>query len=239
MLEVEQLKKRTEQLEDENRRLQHSAADLERSYDVTLEALGDTLDLKEGQILSHSRRVTAFAICIARAMGIPSDSHQMRIIARGAFLHDIGKIAIPDVILRKPGPLTPDEVAIMSHHPFHAYQMLKKIPFLQEAAEIVYTHHERFDRHGYPRRLEGKDIPLGARITAVANTLDAITSDLSYRPANSIEAARKEIEVWSGRQFYPEVVKVFLSMSPSVWEELRKQIMRGLGRQATPTGSSD
>ena len=224
MLEVEQLKKRIEELEQENRGLQHTTTELERSYDVTLEALGDALDLKEGQILSHSRRVTAFAICIARSMGIPPDSHQMRVIARGAFLHDIGKIAIPDVILRKPGPLTPDEVATMSHHPFHGYQMLKKILFLQEAAEIVYAHHERFDGMGYPRGLKGKDIPLGARITAVANTLDAITSDLSYRPAKSIEAARKEIELWSGRQFDPDVVKVFLAMSSSVWEELRKQI---------------
>jgi HD-GYP domain-containing protein (c-di-GMP phosphodiesterase class II) len=112
----------------------------------------------------------------------------------------------------------------MSNHPFHGYQMLKKILFLQEAAEIVYAHHERFDGMGYPRGLKRKDIPLGARITAVANTLDAITSDLSYRPANSIQAARKEIEVWSGRQFDPEVVKVFLAMSPSVWEDLRKQI---------------
>lgn len=224
MSEVEQLKKRIEELEQENRGLQHTLTELERSYDVTLEALGDTLDLKEGQILSHSRRVTAFAICIARAMGIPPDSHQMRVIARGAFLHDIGKIAIPDVILRKPGPLTPDEVALVSHHPFQGYQMLKKILFLHEPAEIVYAHHERFDGMGYPRGLKGKDIPLGARITAVANTLDAITSDLSYRPAKSIEAARKEIELWSGRQFDPEVVKVFLAMSSSVWEELRKQI---------------
>ena len=224
MSEVEQLKKRIEELEDENRRLQHSVTDLERSHDVTLEALGNVLHLKDVQTSDHSRRVTAFAVCIARAMGIPPDSHHMRVIARGAFLHDIGKIAIPDVILRRPGPLTPDEVAIMSHHPFHGYQMLKKILFLQEAAEIVYAHHERFDGTGYPRGLKGKDIPPGACITAVANTLDAITSDLSYRPATSIEAARKKIEVGSGRQFDPEVVKVSLAMSSSVWEDLRKQI---------------
>jgi HD-GYP domain-containing protein (c-di-GMP phosphodiesterase class II) len=140
MSETEQLKKRIEELEGENLRLKRVAVELENSYDVTLEALGDALDLKEGQTQAHSRRVAAFTICIARAMGIPPDSHEMRIIARGAFLHDIGKMAIPDVILRKPGPLTPDEVAIVSRHPFHGYQMLKKIPFLQEAAPKSCTH---------------------------------------------------------------------------------------------------
>jgi HD-GYP domain-containing protein (c-di-GMP phosphodiesterase class II) len=102
--------------------------------------------------------------------------------------------------------------------------MLKKIPFLQEAAEIVYTHHEKFDGTGYPRGLKGEEIPLGARITAIANTLDAITSDLPYRGAQSFTAAQKEIEAWSGRQFDPEIVKVFLCMSSSIWEDLRRQI---------------
>src|SRR5579862_8685407 len=107
MSEVEQLQKRIEELERENRRLQENTKALELSYDMTLEALGDALDLKEGQTHGHSRRVTAFAIGIARAMGIPPDSREIRIIARGAFLHDIGKMAIPDAILRKPEPLTP------------------------------------------------------------------------------------------------------------------------------------
>jgi len=236
MSEVEQLKQRIEELEKENRRLNR---EFESSYDMTLEVLGDALELKEGQTEAHSRRVTAFAIAIARAMGIPPESREMRVIARGAFLHDIGKMAIPDTILRKPGPLTPEEVEVMRQHPYHGYQMLKMIPFLQEAAEIVHAHHERFDGRGYPRGSKGRDIPLGARITAIANTLDAITSDLPYRRAQSVQAARREIEAEAGQQFDPEIVKVFLSMSPSVWEELRKQIMRGLGRQATPTGSSD
>lgn len=224
MPDLEQLQLRIKALEDENRRLQHAVTELERSYDVTLEALGDALDLKEGQTEAHSRRVTAFAIGIARAMGIPPDSQAMRILARGAFLHDIGKMAIPDAILRKPEALTPGEVAIMRRHPYSGYQMLKMIPFLQEAAEIVYAHHENFDGSGYPRGLRGEEIPFGARITAVANTLDAITSNLPYRPASSFQAARKEIEAGSGRQFDPDVVKVFLAMSPSIWEDLRKQI---------------
>lgn len=221
MSEVERLKKRIEELENENRRLNR---EFECSYDITLELLGDALDLKEGQTEAHSRRVTAFAIVIARAMGIPPDSQAMRVLARGAFLHDIGKMAIPDAILRKPEALTPDESAIMRRHPYSGYEMLKMIPFLQEAAEIVYAHHENFDGSGYPRGLRGEEIPFGARITAIANTFDAITSNLPYRPASSFQAARKEIEAGSGRQFDPDVVKVFLAMSPSIWEDLRKQI---------------
>lgn len=221
MSEVERLKKRIEELENENRRLNR---EFECSYDITLELLGDALDLKEGQTEAHSRRVTAFAIVIARAMGIPPDSQAMRVLARGAFLHDIGKMAIPDAILRKPEALTPDESAIMRRHPYSGYEMLKMIPFLQEAAEIVYAHHENFDGSGYTRGLRGEEIPFGARITAIANTLDAITSNLPYRPASSFQAARKEIEAGSGRQFDPDVVKVFLAMSPSIWEDLRKQI---------------
>lgn len=221
MSEVERLKKRIEDLENENRRLNR---EFECSYDITLELLGDALDLKEGQTEAHSRRVTAFAIVIARAMGIPPDSQAMRVLARGAFLHDIGKMAIPDAILRKPEALTPDESAIMRRHPYSGYEMLKMIPFLQEAAEIVYAHHENFDGSGYPRGLRGEEIPFGARITAIANSFDAITSNLPYRPASSFQAARKEIEAGSGRQFDPDVVKVFLAMSPSIWEDLRKQI---------------
>lgn len=221
MSEVERLKKRIEELENENRRLNR---EFECSYDITLELLGDALDLKEGQTEAHSRRVTAFAIVIARAMGIPPDSQAMRVLARGAFLHDIGKMAIPDAILRKPEALTPDESAIMRRHPYSGYEMLKMIPFLQEAAEIVYAHHENFDGSGYPRGLRGEEIPFGARITAIANSFDAITSNLPYRPASSFQAARKEIEAGSGRQFDPDVVKVFLAMSPSIWEDLRKQV---------------
>src|SRR2546427_6419946 len=155
--------------------LRKAMSNLERSYDITLEALGDALDLKDAETEGHSKRVTAFTIAIARAMGLPDD--QIRVIARGAFLHDIGKMAIPDAILRKPGALNPEEIATMREHCYHGYQMLKKIPFLQEACDIVYTHQERFDGTGYPRGLKGNEIPLGARIFAVADTLDAITSD--------------------------------------------------------------
>ena len=202
--------------------LRKAMVDLERSYDITLEALGDALDLKDRETEGHSRRVTAFTIAIARAMGLTAD--QIRVIARGAFLHDIGKMAIPDAILNKPGALTPDEVGIMREHSYHGYQIVRKIPFLQEAAEIVYAHQERFDGTGYPRGLKGEQIPLGARMFAVADTLDAITSDRPYRPAQTLAAAREEIQRWAGRQFDPEVVKMFLSMPENIWDDLRKEI---------------
>jgi putative nucleotidyltransferase with HDIG domain len=202
--------------------LRRAMANLERSYDITLEALCDALDLKDAETEGHSKRVTAFTIAIARAMGLPAED--IRIIARGAFLHDIGKMAIPDTIIRKPGKLDPDEVAIMREHCYHGYQMLKKIPFLQEATEIVYSHQEKYDGTGYPRGLKGEEIPLGARIFSIADTLDAITSNRPYRAAQSLAAAREEIERWSGRQFDPEVVKVFLRMPDNIWEDLRREI---------------
>jgi putative nucleotidyltransferase with HDIG domain len=202
--------------------LQTAMANLERSYDITLETLGDALDLKDRETEGHSKRVTAFTIAIARAMGLPRE--QINTIARGAFLHDIGKIAIPDKILNKPGKLEPDEMMIMKEHAYHGYQIVKKIPFLAEAAEIVYSHQEWYNGNGYPRNLRGDQIPLGARIFSVADTYDAITSDRIYRPAQSQQAAREEIAKWSGRQFDPEVVRVFLEMPDNIWEDLRKEI---------------
>lgn len=202
--------------------LRQTMTDLERSYDITLEALGDALDLKDAETEGHSKRVTAFTIAISRAMGLSGD--RIRVIARGAFLHDIGKMAIPDAILRKPGALTPEEVAIMREHCFRGYQMLRKIPFLAEASEIVYAHQERYDGTGYPRGLKGEEIPLGARIFSVADTLDAITSDRVYRAAQSVAAAREEIIRYSGRQFDPEVVRHFLQMPDTIWDDLRKEI---------------
>jgi putative nucleotidyltransferase with HDIG domain len=202
--------------------LRLAMADLERSYDITLEALGDALDLKDAETEGHSKRVTAFTIAIARAMGLQQDA--IRVIARGAFLHDIGKMAIPDAILRKPSALTPEETEIMKEHCHKGFQMLRRIPFLQEAAEIVHSHQEKYDGSGYPRGLKGDQIPLGARIFAIADTLDAITSDRPYRAAQSIQAAQEEIKRWAGRQFDPKIVGVFLRMPESIWRDLRREI---------------
>lgn len=215
--------------------LQAAMANLERSYDITLEALGDALDLKDAETEGHSRRVTAFTIAIAKAMGLPSE--QIPMIARGAFLHDIGKMAIPDAILRKPGKLTPDEVVIMQEHCYKGYQIVRKIPFLADACDIIYSHQERYDGTGYPQQLKGKEIPLGARIFSIADTLDAIMSDRPYRPRQSFRAARTEIEKWAGRQFDPEIVKVFLQMPEELWEDLRKNIDAQIHGIAYSTGN--
>jgi putative nucleotidyltransferase with HDIG domain len=195
---------------------------LEESYDITLEALGDALDAKDAETEGHSKRVTAFTIAIARKMGLSRE--EIRVIARGAFLHDIGKMAIPDEILNKPGKLTDEETAIMREHCYRGYKIISRIPFLAEAAEIVYSHQERYDGLGYPRGLKGNQIPLGARIFAIADTLDAMRSNRPYRAAQPIEAAREEIKLWAGRQFDPEIVKVFLEMPDNIWEDLRKDI---------------
>ncbi len=209
-------------VEARTQQLHQAMNDLEKSYDITLEALGDALDLKDAETEGHSKRVTAFTIAIARAMQLPKE--KIAVIARGAFLHDIGKMASPDAILRKPGALTDEERTIMREHCYRGYQMLRKIPFLAEASEIVHSHQEMYDGSGYPRGLKGEQIPLGARIFALADTLDAITSDRPYRRAQSFAAAKEEINKFAGRQFDPEVVRVFNTMPEGIWDDLRKQI---------------
>src|SRR6202048_3630324 len=190
--------------------LRQVVSSLEKSYDITLEALGNDLDLKDAATEGHSNRITADTIAIARAMGLSSD--QIRIIERGAFLHDIGKMAIPDQILKKPGKLDAEETAIMREHCYRGYQIVRRIPFLYEAAEIVYAHQEKFDGTGYPRGLKGEEIPLGARIFSIADTLDAMTSDRPYRKGTTFAAAKEEIVRCAGEQFDPQVVEVFLAM---------------------------
>ena len=202
--------------------LRQAMEDLEHSYDITLEALGDALDLKDSETEGHSKRVTAYTIALARAMGIPPA--EIKVIARGAFLHDIGKMAIPDEILRKPAALTPEEQDVMREHCTRGFNILRKIPFLAEAAEIVFCHQEHFDGTGYPNGLKAGEIPIGARIFAVADTLDAITSDRPYRKASSFDAAREEILRCSGTQFDPSVVELFVKIPNELWHELRAEI---------------
>jgi putative nucleotidyltransferase with HDIG domain len=201
---------------------ERAMTELERSYDITLEALGNALDLKDAETEGHSKRVTAFTMAISHAMGLPDE--RRKVIGRGAFLHDIGKMAIPDAILRKPGRLTAEEQAVMREHCQLGYQMLRRIPFLHEPAEIVYSHQEHFDGTGYPRGLRGEQIHLGARVFAVADAFDAITSDRPYRAAQSISSARREIEKNAGTQFDPNVVTNFLSIADEFWVKLREQI---------------
>ena len=211
-----------QQVEDRTARLQEALDQLEQSYDDTLEALGSALDLKDAETEGHCQRVTAFCISIAKTMPVP-DTY-LPILARAAFLHDIGKMAIPDGILRKPGPLTDEEKKIMRTHCEIGYNMLIRIPFLRDAAEIVLAHQEFYDGSGYPRGLRSDQIPLGARIFTIADSLDAMISDRPYRRALPMPHARGEIKRCSGSQFDPEVVKVFLSIPEHHWIELREHL---------------
>jgi putative nucleotidyltransferase with HDIG domain len=211
-----------QQVEERTAQLTGALAQLEQSYDDTLEALGSALDLKDAETEGHCQRVTAFTISIAKAMPVPPA--YLAILARAAFLHDIGKMAIPDGILRKPGPLTDDEKQIMRKHCEIGYNMLIRIPFLRDAAEIVLAHQEFFDGTGYPRGLKADQIPLGARIFTIADSLDAMISDRPYRKALPMGHAREEIRRCAGTQFDPKVVEVFATIPEQHWIDLREHL---------------
>lgn len=209
-------------VEERTAELRAKHFELEQSYDDTLEALGSALDLKDAETEGHCQRVTAFTISIAKAVPVPIG--YLPIMARAAFLHDIGKMAIPDSILRKPGPLDDDEKQIMRTHCEIGYNVLTRIPFLRDAAEIVLAHQEFFDGTGYPRGLRGEAIPMGARIFSIADALDAMISDRPYRRALPMNHAREEIRRCAGTQFDPKIVEVFLSIPEQHWIDLRENL---------------
>ena len=181
--------------------------ELHNTHEATLDALGLALESRDHETQGHSRRVAGLARLLAAHLGISGT--QLDMITYGSYLHDIGKIGIADAILRKPGPLTPEEQASMRTHVELGHRMVSSIPFLRPAAEIVLCHHESFDGSGYPRNLKENEIPIGARIFAVADTVDAITSDRPYRMARPLSAARAETDRCSGTQFDPEVAAAF------------------------------
>ncbi|MBZ5542909.1 MAG: response regulator [Acidobacteriia bacterium] len=209
-------------VEQRTRQLQVAMRRIELTYDETLEALGAALDLRDTETAGHSQRVSRYALAMAKTMGCSDD--QLKQIRRGSYLHDIGKIGIPDSILLKEGKLTPGEMTVMQSHVRIGYDIVCRIAFLAGAAEIVLTHQERYDGTGYPQGLVGAEIPLGARIFVVADTLDAMTSDRPYRRALPFEAARDEVLRESGRQFDPEVVQAFLKIPENAWEEIRAEV---------------
>ena len=192
---------------------------LSKAYDHTLEALAAALDARDKETEGHSRRVVAYALALARQLNVPEED--LNTLQRGALLHDIGKIGVPDAILRKPGPLGVEEWTVMRRHPERGRNILAGIPFLAGASQIVSTHQERWDGGGYPAGLAGTAIPLGARIFAVADTYDAITSDRPYRAARSYSVARAEIEQHAGTQFDPQVASAFQQIPESEWTGLR------------------
>ncbi|MCL2625280.1 MAG: response regulator [Cystobacterineae bacterium] len=192
------------------RELQTALKDVNQSYQNTLLALVAALDAREQETSEHSLRVVTYAVAIARQLKL--NSKELQIIGRGALLHDIGKIGVPDAVLLKPGELTPEEWEQMRRHPLVGYQMIKSIPFLSEAAEIVLNHHEHYDGTGYPHGRSKEEIPIGARIFAVADALDAMTRNRPYRKGMSLPAALQEITRYAHKQFDPFVVEAFLSI---------------------------
>ncbi|MBF8285321.1 MAG: putative PAS/PAC sensor protein [Anaerolineales bacterium] len=192
--------------------LQRSNLQLTLAYDATIEGWSRALDLRDKETEGHTQRVTEMSLRLARAMGV--DEAEQVHIRRGALLHDIGKMGVPDAILLKPGPLTEEEWVVMRKHPVYAYQMLSPILFLRPALDIPYCHHEKWDGTGYPRGLKGEEIPLAARIFAVVDVWDALLSDRPYRPGWPEEKVRAHIRSLAGTHFDPQVVAVFMrSMS--------------------------
>jgi len=208
-------------VEQRTNQLMAATKRIELTYDETLEALAAAVDLRDNETAGHSRRVTLYSLEMARRLNFsPTELKQLE---RGAYLHDIGKIGIRDSILLKPGKLTPEETAVMQSHVRIGYQWMSRIAFLSVAALIVRTHQEYFDGTGYPQGLIGEEIPMGARIFAVADTLDAIMSDRPYRRGRPYSAARAEIQREAGKQFDPAVVDVFLSIPEEIWEKTRAE----------------
>jgi putative nucleotidyltransferase with HDIG domain len=190
--------------------MQRANLALVHAYDATLEGWSRALDLRDHETVGHSERVTAMTLRLAEAMGV-SEADRAH-IRRGALLHDIGKMGIPDRILSKPSPLTPDEWAVMRKHPEYAAAMLAPIEFLRPALDIPYAHHEKWDGTGYPQGLKGEAIPLAARIFAVVDTWDALRSNRPYRAAWSEDRVLDHLRERAGRDFDPAVVTAFLDM---------------------------
>ncbi|MDZ7802205.1 MAG: HD domain-containing phosphohydrolase [Trueperaceae bacterium] len=190
--------------------LQRSRDELQLSYDRTIEGWARALDLKDEETAGHSQRVTKLTVDLAWKLGFSGEA--LADVRRGALLHDIGKMGIPDAILLKPGKLDAEEWEIIKRHPVHARDFLAGVPFLERALDIPYAHHERWDGSGYPRGLLGEDIPLPARIFAVADVYDALTSDRPYRAAWSRAQAYEHIEREAGAHFDPRIVAAFLEL---------------------------
>lgn len=181
--------------------------------------------------LGHSRFVAAYTVLLAQAAGI-TNRRTLLDIERGALLHDLGKVGIPEDILQKKGPLSDEEMEIIKYHPLIGFAMIEEFSFLQGAAEIVLFHHERFDGTGYPFGLQGEEIPLSARLFSLADTIDAITSDRPYRRSRDFEAALEEVKLCSGTQFDPRLVEVTLEIPPERWRKVKEKVLKSLRQPA-------
>ena len=224
--------RRLKELKAEQSRNRRQAAELEDSYTATLENLMTALDIRDVETFGHSLTVAKYSCALAGILDI-RDEKQLDSIRKGALLHDIGKIAIPDSILKKPGRLSPTEWEKVKLHPALGYGLIKEIKLLREVGNIILCHHERYDGTGYPKGLKGESIPREARIFALADALDAITSHRPYKKERDFRAARKDIIGNRGRQFDPEVVDAFCSMKPEEWERIRYETTKFLPAMET------
>lgn len=219
------VKSRTEELD-------HALSSVEESYRMTLKALAAALETRDHDTHGHSERVVSFSLRLGQELGL--DSETMRSLEFGSLLHDIGKIGVPDAILHKPAKLSDEEWKTMRQHPIMGGKILNGIPFLKGAARVVSQHHEMWNGTGYPERLKGEEIDINARIFAVADTFDAITSDRVYRAAQSYEAAAAELDKWAGEQFDPAVVAAFHRVPREDWERLRHRSRQPVTEPISP-----
>jgi cyclic di-GMP phosphodiesterase len=215
-----------ELVEQRTHELDQALDSVENAYRATLRALTAALETRDAETHGHSERVVTFSLRLGREYGLTGP--QMKALEFGSLLHDIGKIGVPDAILRKPAKLTDEEWELMREHPLHGQQILRGIDFLCGAAKVVAQHHEKWDGSGYPLGLKGTEIDICARIFAVADAFDAITSDRVYRQGRPYAAAAQELDEWAGRQFDPQVVEAFHRVPQEDWDELRH---RSLQRQ--------
>ncbi|MCA2981852.1 MAG: response regulator [Myxococcaceae bacterium] len=233
-------KKLERKVRDRTTELRQALKDISVTYENTLMALVSALDAREHETSDHSIRVVEYTVAIATQLGISGTA--LEEIGRGALLHDIGKIGVPDAVLLKPGKLTPDEWVEMRKHPDIGFTMIQPIPFLSVPATIVLSHQERWDGQGYPRNLQGQEIHIGARIFAVADTLDAMTSDRPYRRGTTFANAVAEITRCGGSQFDPEVVRAFNAIGETGLMRIKEDMLaRRRAREAsqqTPPGGS-
>lgn len=210
-----------ELVEQRTAELDQALNSLEDAYRSTLKALTAALETRDLETHGHSERVVTYSLRLGREYGL--DSQRIKALEFGSLLHDIGKIGVPDSILRKPAKLTDDEWVLMRQHPVHGQQILRGIEFLEGAARVVAQHHEKWDGSGYPLGLSGEDIDLCARIFAVADAFDAMTSDRVYRKGKPYQAAAQELDDWAGRQFDPKVVEAFHRVPKEDWDQLQAQ----------------
>jgi putative nucleotidyltransferase with HDIG domain len=210
-----------ELVEQRTAELDRALNSLEGAYRSTLKALTAALETRDSETHGHSERVVTYSLRLGREYGL--NSAEMKALEFGSLLHDIGKIGVPDSILRKPAKLTEEEWVRMREHPMHGQQILRGIEFLQGASRVVAQHHEKWDGTGYPLGLRSEEIDICARIFAVADAFDAITSDRVYRRGKPYEAAAQELDDWAGRQFDPKVVEAFHRVPKEDWEVLHRQ----------------